>query len=335
MEVNNGAGKIICEQGASERRQPNLNKEVNRAAKIIYDRLWESMVEERDISLETVPVVGAIKGRYAKDYTFPETGWVVSKLLFPDIAATKGKGYHRVAIVASTAETPAGVNEAIKRAYETKTKLENTKAHITADTIIVLTSNISFKEANEMRRVFSDEHRTVFIYSVKNRIGVAKNALKAFANLFTARAQKILALPGTLRDEMQVLAEVLRKRGEKLLGAVYKLTKLLETRIAPKREIKKAKDAAYLYLSKLREWGLRIYVENDEFNDLDTLYKKINYTAQLQGIDPFEMEQADANRKARRVLDESVPKEGVKSGVLRSYPRSRSYIRSSGVQGIS
>lgn len=330
MEANNEIGKTVYKQTVPEGRQPKLSKEVEKAGKVIFNHLWESLAGERDISLETVPVVGGQRGKYANEYTFPENGWVVSKLLFPDIAATKGKGYHRVAIVASTVEGEAGVNEAIKRAYKTKTKLENTKAHITADTIIVLSNNISFKLANELRRRFSDEHRTVFIYSVKNRIGVAKNAIKAFANLFTVRAQKILALPGTLRDEMQVWAETLRKRGEKLLSSVYRLTKLLERIVTPKREAKKAKDAAYLYLSRLRDVGLRIYVINEEFNDLDALYNKINYTAQLQGIDPFEVEQADEDRKAKRVLDSAIPKAGAKPSVMSSYPRSRAYIKTGG-----
>lgn len=306
MKANNEVGGTACEQTAPGRRQPELGKEVIKTGEIIFNHLWESMVGTRDITREMLP--GMKKEKYTNVYTYPENGWVVSKLLFPDIATNQGEGYHRVAIVASTAETAAGVDKAIEKGIQTKTILENGKAHITAETIIVLSSNISFKLANELRRVFSNEHRTVFIYSVKNRIGVAKNALKAFGNLFTVRAKKILDLPGDLSEKMQVLAETLRKRGEKLLGSVSKLAKLLERIVTPKRELKKAKDAAYLYLSKLREWGLRIYVKNEEYEDIDALYDRINYTAQIQNIDAFEMEQAEMKRTLDRLSSAKVGK---------------------------
>lgn len=304
--------KSLLKKGGerSIKKQPKpfeISKEVIKAGKIIFDRLWESMAQERDLSRETLPFVGSIKGRYTNDYTSPEDGWVVSKLLFPDNAAGAGKGYHRVAIVASTAETAAGVDEALKRAYQTKTKLEQgTSAHITGDTVIVLSSNIDFKLANELRRMFSNEQRTVFIYSVKNAIGVAKNAIKAFATLFTTRAQKILALP-RLKEEMQILAETLRKRSEKLFRTVTNLSKLLERIILPKRELKKAKDAAYKYLSKAREWGLSIWVENEEFGDLDALYNKIMYKAQLQNIDLDAMQQSEIELNAKRILNRVNP----------------------------
>jgi len=245
-------------------------------------------------------------GKYTNTYQYPD-GWRVSKLLLPDRATRHGTGYHKIAIVESTAETEQGVSEAIRRGIETKTKLEKSQAHITAETIIVLSHNISFEIANKLRVLLSTEHRKIFIYSVKNAIGVAKNALKKFANLFAIRAKKIKELSGELKEEMQTLADTLQKRGEQLFDSVSQLAKALKIMTVPKKELRKARDAAWRYLERARKWDVKVWVTPEDWDNLDVVYQKINTAAQLQGIDLFEMEQSEYKAEAKRRLNKLSP----------------------------
>lgn len=300
MKVNNEAGKITCEQMEPERRQPKLEKEVIRAGRVIYERLRDSIREERDITREQGVGIKHVLGRYTNTYEYAD-GWKVSKVLIPDRATKHGAGYHKIAIVASTAETEQGISEAIRRAIEVKTKLEKTQVHITAETIIVLSHNISFKAANRLRVILSTPYRKIFIYSVKNAIGVAKHALKKFANLFTIRARKIKDLP-RLREEMQILGDILLKRGEKLFGHVTQLAKALTIMTVPKKQLRKAKDAAWKFLVQARNWGVNVWINKEDWLDLNIIYDKINLAAQLQGVDLFEIEQVEFREEAKRRL---------------------------------
>ena len=286
-------------------KQFNINKEVTRAARVIYNRIVEAIKEEDDLTREYTAWIKQMLGKYTNIYLYPD-GWRVSKVLLPDRATKHGTGYHKIAIVESTAETEQGVSEAIRRGIEVKTKLEKSQAHITAETIIVLSHNISFELANRLRVLLSTEHRKIFIYSVKNAIGVAKNALKKFANLFTIRARKIKDLP-RLREEMQILADTLIKRGEKLFSSVSQLAKALKIMTVPKRELRKARNAAWKYVTKAREWGVKCWISQEDWDNLDSVYDKVNLAAQLQGIDLFEMEQSEFRIEAKQRLNQLNP----------------------------
>jgi len=283
-----------------------IDKEVTRAGRIIYDRIREVIRGENDLTREILMPLNRYLGKYTNTYQYPD-GWRVSKLLLPDRATRHGTGYHKIAIVESTAETEQGVSEAIRRGIETKTKLEKSQAHITAETIIVLSHNISFEIANKLRVLLSTEHRKIFIYSVKNAIGVAKNALKKFANLFAIRAKKIKELSGELKEEMQTLADTLQKRGEQLFDSVSQLAKALKIMTVPKKELRKARDAAWRYLERARKWDVKVWVTPEDWDNLDVVYQKINTAAQLQGIDLFEMEQSEYKAEAKRRLNKLSP----------------------------
>ena len=302
--------KGIIEKGSKqpEQEQPKqskINKEVTRAARAIYERIVEAIREEDDLTREYTARIKRVLGRYTNTYQYAD-GWRVQKILLPDRATKHGTGYHKIAIVESTAETEQGVSEAIRRGIEVKTKLEKSQAHITAETIIVLSHNIPFKVANRLRVALSTEHRTIFIYSVQNAIGVAKNALKKFANLFTIRARKIKDLP-RLREEMQILADTLLKRGEKLFSSVSRLAKALTMMTVPKSQLRKARDAAWRYLKQARKWGVKVWINKEDWDNLDTVYDKINLAAQLQGVDLFEMEQNEFKAEAKQRLTQLNP----------------------------
>ena len=286
-------------------KHSNIDKEVIRAGKLIYERIKEAIMEERDLTREAITPLKHFLGRYTNTYEY-EDDWRVQKILLPDRATKHGIGYHKIAIVESTAETEQGVSEAIRRGIDIKTKLEKSQAHITAETIIVLSHNISFEVANKLRVLLSTEHRKIFIYSVKNAIGVAKNALKKFANLFTIRARKIKDLP-RLREEMQTLSDTLMKRGEKLFNSVSQLAKALKIMTVPKSQLRKARNAAWKYLTKAREWGVKCWISQEDWDNLDTMYDKINLAAQLQGIDLFEMEQSEFKAEAKRYMNQLNP----------------------------
>lgn len=286
-------------------KQFNIDREVTRAGRVIFERIVDVIREEDDLTREYPARIKRMLGRYTNTYQYPD-GWRVQKILLPDRATKHGEGYHKIAIVESTAETEQGISEAIRRGIEVKTKLEKSQAHITAETIIVLSHNISFQVANRLRVLLSTEHRKIFIYSVKNAIGVAKNALKKFANLFTIRARKIKDLP-RLREEMQILSDVLLKRGEKLFSSASQLAKALKIMTVPKSQLRKARNAAWEYLSKAREWGVKCWISQEDWDNLDIMYDKVNFAAQLQGIDLFEMEQSEFKAEAKRYLNQLNP----------------------------
>lgn len=267
-----------------EKQRPD--KETIRAGRIIFDRMKEVIREERDFTNVSLNPLKRVFGQYTNSYEY-EDGWRVRKLLLPDMAIKYGNGYHKIALVMCSAETEAGISEAIRRAVEVKTKLEKKQAHITAETIIILSGNISFQEANRLRGLVSDAHRKVYIYSVKNAIGVAKNALKKFANLFALRAQKIQRLP-KLREEMQNLADVLSRRGRELFEHVAQLVKALESKAwLRKKELRKERDAAWNYQAKARkDWGVKLpWLPREIYETPEEVYEIVNLAADHQGID--------------------------------------------------
>lgn len=282
-----------------EPEQFNINREVTRAGRVIFERIVDVIREEDDLTREYTARIKQMLGKYTNTYEYAN-GWRVHKILLPDRATKHGEGYHKIAIVESTAETEQGVSEAIRRGIEVKTKLEKSQVHITAETVIVLSHNISFQLANKLRVLLSTEYRKIFIYSVKNAIGVAKNALNKFANLFTIRGRKIRDLP-RLREEMQILADILLKRGEKLFSSVSQLAKALKIMTVPKSQLRKARNAAWKYLVKAREWGVKVWINKED--EPDTIYDKVNLAAQLQGIDLFELEQSEFEAKAKRQIN--------------------------------
>lgn len=286
-------------------QQSSVDIEVTRANDSIYGNIREAIREENDLTREDRMWISHYFGNYTNQYTYPD-GWTVSKVLLPDSAARYGAGYHKVAIVASTAETEDGVREAIRRGIEVKAKFEHKKAHITTETIIVLSHNISFALANKLRVLMRTEHREVFIYSVKNAIGVAKSALKKFANLFAIRAQKIGNLP-KLSESMQGLVEILSKRAKKLFSRVAQLAKALTMTVAPKKELREARNKAWKWLQSARKWGVSVWIGKEDWDDIDTVYDKISTAAQLQGIDLFEIEQLEFKEEAKRRLNQLTP----------------------------
>lgn len=300
MKANNEVGKTVSEQPVPGRQQLKIDIEVQKAGQSIYEKIVGIIKEENDLTRNDPSWIKGMLGKYAHTYTYPD-GWKVSKILIPDRVPKYGAGYHKVAIVETTAGTEAGVSEAIRRAIEVKTKLEHRQSHITMETIIVLSHNIPFALANRLRVLMSTEDRTVFIYSVKNAIGVAKNALKKFANLFTIRARKIKDLP-RLSEAMQVLSDTLLKRGEILFRHVTQLTKALAMMLVPKKQLRKAKDAAWQFLKRARAWGVSVWVDKEDSKDPDLVVDKVNLAAQLQGIDLFEMEQVEFRTAAERRL---------------------------------
>ena len=304
VEVYKGIVEKDSKQPESDQpKQSNIDREVTRAARIIYERIAEVIRGENDLTLEYPAWIKEKLGKYTNTYEYKD-GWKVSKILLPDRATKDGVGYHKIAIVESTAETEAGVSEAIRRGIEIKTKLEKSHAHITTETIIVLSHNITFQVANRLRVLLSTEHRKIFIYSVKNAIGVAKNALNKFANLFTIRARKIKDLP-RLGEQMQILADTLLKRGEKLFNSVSRLAKALKIMTVPKKQLRKARDAAWKYLQQARDWGVKVWINKED--EPDTIYDKVNLAAQLQGIDLFELDQSEFKAEAERRLKQLSP----------------------------
>lgn len=280
------------------KQQPD--KETIRAGRIIFDRMAGVIREERDFTNVSLNPLKRVFGQYTNSYKYKD-GWRVRKLLLPDMATKHGYGYHKIALVTCSAETEAGISEAIKRAVEVKTGLEKKQAHITAETIIILSGNISFQEANRLRGLVSDAHRKVYIYSVKNAIGVAKNALKKFANLFTLRAQKIQRLP-KLREEMQTLADVLSKRGRGLFEQVAQLAKALEVVTKGKKEARKERNLAWSFIKKARKWGVRVWFDKGEERDLEHVIQKTNHLAELQGIDIYNLQQIEGVAEAEARL---------------------------------
>ena len=262
-----------------------LDRETIRAGRIIFERMAEVIAKETDFTKVDTKPLKTVFGAYTNRYEYKD-GWRVRKLLLPDRGTKSGDGYHKIAVVTCSAETEAGIGEAIKRAVEVKTKLEWQKRHITKETVIILSSKISFEEANRVRGLVSDQHRTVYIYSVKNAIGVAKNALKKFANLFSIRAQKIQKLP-KLREEMQTLADVFAKRAQGLFEHVEQLAKAFEIASKGKKELRKARDAAWKYQAKARkEWGVKVpWLTREDLYNPEEVYRKVNLAADYQGID--------------------------------------------------
>ena len=126
---------------------------------------------------------------------------------------------------------------------------------------------------------------------VTNAIGVAKNALKKFANLFTVRAQKIQKL-SKLREEMQNLADVLAKRGQKLFEHVSQLAKAFEIASKGKREIRKARNEAWLWVETARKkWHIKgLLFDREELYDLAHVKEKVNLAADRQGIDIYRLQ---------------------------------------------
>jgi len=110
-----------------------------------------------------------------------------------------------------------------------------------------------------------------------------------------------------LKEEMQTLADTLQKRGEQLFSSVSQLAKALKIMTVPKRELRKARDAAWLYATKARKWGVKVWIAPEDWDNLDVVYQKINTAAQLQGIDLFEMEQSEYKARAKRRLNKLSP----------------------------
>jgi hypothetical protein len=301
-------GIIEKDSAQPEKEQPKQSKidnEVHKAGLSIYERIVGIIREENDLTRNDPSWIKGMLGKYTNTYTYPD-GWKVSKILLPDRVSKYGAGYHKVAIIESTAETEQGISEAIRRGIEVKTKLEHRHSHITAETIIVLSHNISFALANRLRVLLSTDHRKIFIYSVKNAIGVARNALKKFANLFTIRARKIKDLP-RLSEAMQVLSDTLLKRGEILFKHVTQLTKALDMMLVPKKQLRKAKDAAWQFLTRARDWGVSVWIDKEDSKDPELVIDKVNLAAQLQGIDLFELEQSEFKTEAKRRLNQLSP----------------------------
>ena len=106
---------------------------------------------------------------------------------------------------------------------------------------------------------------------------------------------------------MQILADTLLNRGEKLFSSVSQLAEALKMMTVPKKQVRKARDAAWKYVTKAREWGVKCWISQEDWDNLDIVYEKINLAAQLQGIDLFEMEQSEYKVEAKQRLNQLNP----------------------------
>lgn len=284
-----------------------LDKGVIRASEIVYRRIKEIISGEDDFICDPPRRIGRFLGRYQgqKEY---EDGWVVKKVLIPDISTRYGRGYHSVSVVASTATTDEGVSEAVRRAAEVKVAEE--KCGITRETIAVLSASIPFVDANLIRRNMNSKgngFRTILVYSVKNALGVARAILRKLANLFGLRSKAILNLPGLRESELKSFAYRLLKRAEELGKRIEQLSiALVEMKKSGQSGMKKLIGISYGLIKKAKKMGVRfgrgrgkLWVYDEDLLDPDYLREKVNWIAEIQGIDVDYYVRKEAEAKMR------------------------------------
>lgn len=291
--MNKKKNEVYKGIGLSNEQQPH--KETIRATEILYNRIADMLRMEDDFTCEPLKPIGRFFGQYVKRKKF-ENGWIVQKIVMPDSSTQQGDGYQSIAIVATTAKTEEGISEARRRAAEVKTKIEKTGATTTNETVIILSGNLDFNTAKLSRQTRGNQK--VYVFSVKNALGVVKVILKKFANLFSIRAKKILGLGGLEEGALKKLAYLFLKRAEKLSKDILQLEKaLVERKKGTNKGINKLIGISFGLVNKAKKWGLKfgkgkgkLWVYDDDLLDPAYLRDKINLIAEMQGIDLFGIE---------------------------------------------
>lgn len=277
-----------------------------------YEQLYRNLVgafgKEEDFTNIGLSTLNSRLGRYTDKCTYSD-GWRVGTILVPDISSREGEGYHKITVVACTAQTHEGIIEATKRAAEVRPKAQRT-AQITNETTIVLSPNIPFKEAlKNIRR----GTKARYVYSVKNATGVVKNALNTLSKFFDKRAEKLgdklretIATWGeNIRDKngLDSFVEVLSNRVKELKRRVDVLAERLQTQIEVVKQERKANKIIPILIRKAQKLGMRfgkreglMWVDTEDRYDLNNLKQKFIETAERQGIDWFWQDRIEADR---------------------------------------
>lgn len=269
------------------------HEKVFKAFDILKRDLERIFGEEKDFINQPANRIGHNKGLYNNEYTYEDTGWKVFKILIPDISRDNGSGYQSVSIVASTAATAEGIGEAIKRAEEVKTKKEKTGATITKKTLVVLTDQMEFKEANKIRWQFNtrayNDFREICIYSVKNEVGIVKNVLKLLVAFFSKRRDAMNKVYEKLPAWLKKFVWVCDKRAGVLLERVRHYEQVLAMNKDPQRNRRRR---YFAYIGKMRKI-LKFWVDPEvQYYDdcIERAREIILATADRKGIDLYAME---------------------------------------------
>lgn len=275
-------------KGSEKAKHNDVDKETLKASEILYRRLADVIRSEDDITAAVVKPIKRFFGRYATVFK-SASGSVIKKVLIPDSTA-QGKGYHSVTIVACVARLKSEVVEAVKEATQVKTKAEHVGSRITKETVVVLSKELPFKDANKARSIGSTRQRSVQVFSVQNAIGVAKVVLKKLANLFDIRSQKILGARNVW-GELKEFGIILGERAKLLSKQVQQLEQALkESGFHAKRAARRVRGMAWARVQQAREWGVRFYTSAADLTDLRHVQDIINAAAKRQNIDVWSLE---------------------------------------------
>jgi len=270
------------------------HERVYKAADILKRDLERIFGEEKDFINEPANRIGHKMGLYNNEYTYEDTGWKVFKILIPDISRENGSGYQSVGIVASTAATAEGIGEAIKRAAEVKTKKEKAGATITKKTIVVLTDQMDFKEANKIRWQFNtrayNDFMEICIYSVKSEVGIVKNVLNHLAAFFSKRRDAMNKVYVKLPAWLKKFVWVCDKRANVLLERVRHYEQVLAMNKDPQRNLRRR---FFAYVTKMHKRIPHTWIppELQYLTDgIERAREIFLATADRKGIDLYEME---------------------------------------------
>jgi hypothetical protein len=275
-------------KGVEKAKHNDIDKESLKASEILYRRLSDVIRSEDDRTDTVVKPIRRHFGRYAS-VSESGSGSVIKKVLIPDSTA-QGKGYHSVTIVACAARLKSEVEEAVKEATQVKTKVERVGGRITKETVVVLSKELPFKDANKARSIGSTRLRSVQVFSVQNAIGVAKVVLNKLANLFDIRSQKILGARNVW-GELKEFGITLGERAKLLSKQVVQLGQALrEGGFHAKKAVRRVRAMAWARVQQAREWGVRFYTSAADLTDLRHVQDIINAAAKRQNIDVWSLE---------------------------------------------
>ena len=275
-------------KGLERGKHNDIDKETLKACEILYRRLADVIRSEDDRTDTVVKPIRRHFGRYAAVFK-SATGSVIKKVLIPDSTA-QGTGYHSVTLVACAAKAKADVIESVKEATQVKTKAEQVGSRITKETVVVLSKELPFKDANKSRSIGSTRIRSVQVFSVQNAIGVAKVVLNKLANLFDIRSQKILGARNVW-GELKEFGITLGDRAKKLSKQVQQLEQALkEGGFHAKKAARRVRAMAWARVQQAREWGVRFYTTAADLTDLRRIQDIINSAAKRQDIDLWSLE---------------------------------------------
>lgn len=280
-----------------------VDKETLKASEILYRRLAEIVKPERDITFTSYRSVKRRFGRYSNVYEYGD-GTVVKKVLLSDSTA-KGKGYHSVTIVACAARLKADVGAAVEKATKVRTKAETVGERITKETVVVLSKQLPFIEAQKSRRIGHTAIRSVQVFSVQNALGVTKVVLKKLANLFNIRSQKILG-NRKVWGELKEFGIMLAERAKKLLKSVQQLDQAMtEGGYRVKKAERRQRASTWAFVQQARAWGVRFYTYATDLTDPHRVQDIIRSAAKRQGINLWALETRKWRVEAGAILNAS------------------------------